>query len=391
MTSHVTRPLLSRQLPWIVAVFLVLALRNTDLLTAPRFWAEEGLLFYAPAWAGSATEAVFGCPQGYYNLGCRLGSLFALLLPVEHAPLGTTIFALFVQAIPPLLLLRVARRCSWSRTATAAATAAMLIAPPIHETWLTSTGSALYFVLAGALVVLYHDRLGLRWTAWLVALAAGLSSGYSIGLVPVAVWLAVRHRGTGRSLVLAFLLAGVAMQVAVYLASGLAFGGASSAAQDIASGRGSFVTPDVALAIMATKCIVLPVAGLAAADYVALHVLWYMHIGTFWWWAPLLALPLALLWFAVVKSGSRVAVAALACGHLLAATAMLGGLGDKIGMIGGPAGGRYFVPINALHMLAAIEVIRADRRWWIRALPLVLVAGGLVQGAYECFDHPAVY
>jgi hypothetical protein len=379
MSFHAIRQFACDRLVWVAVVFLVLALRDTSLLTAPRFWGEEGLYYYAPAWAGSPAEAVFGCPQDYYNLGCRLGSLFALLLPVEHAPLGTTVFALLVQAIPPLLVLRVARRCSWGRTATAAATAAMLIAPPIHETWLTSTGSAHYFVLAGALVVLYHDRLGLRWTGWLVALAAGLSSGYAFGLVPVAVWLAVRHRGTGRAALVAWLLAGLAVQVVAYASSDLAFS------------RGSVATPAIALAVMVTKCCVLPVAGLAAADHVGAHVLWQWHLGDFWWWSPLLALPIVLLWASIVRSGSRSAVLALACGHVLAATALVGSLGDKVGMVGGDALGRYFVPVNALHMLAAIEALRAGRRGWMRVVPLVLAVGGLVQGARQYFDRPAFY
>ncbi|MBL8729448.1 MAG: hypothetical protein JNM25_13515 [Planctomycetes bacterium] len=359
-----------------VAIVLVVALRNPDLLTSPRFWGEEGELFYQPACTGSLWHALTACPQDYYNLGCRLATLLALAVPIERAPLVTTVFALLVQVLPGLLILRLAQQGAFRPWTAAVAIAAVLLGSPMHETWLTSTSSAYYFLLAGAVTIVFYEALGLRATAWCIALATGLSSTYAIGLLPFAAWLAVRQPSRGRTIATLLLLLGLLVQTVIYLTN------------DSGVARTSDLPPAIAVAAFFAKVYVLPVGGLGVADRVGVELSWAIYEERFWRWTPLLLLPVVAMWAAVLASGSRTARQLFVCGHLLAVTALFGSLGQKHELIGGLAGGRYFVPISALHMLGTLEALRPRSRWWVRLLPAVFLGATLLQGVRQYFDLP---
>lgn len=360
----------------VAAMVLFVALRDTDLLTSPRFWGEEGEVYYQPARTLGLREAILGCPQDYYNLGCRLATLLALLVPLEHAPLVTTCFALLVQVLPAALMLRLWQRGALGARATTVAAVALLLASPMHETWLTSTSSCYYLLLAGAVMFVYHEALALRLTVWCLALATGLSSAYAIGLMPFALWLAVRQPSRGRTISTLLLGLGLMVQAVVQLSEARAYD------------RTSDLTAAVGLAAFVVKVYALPVCGLELADRLAVPIKWAIYEERFWRWTPLLLMPVVAAWAAIFASGSQAARRLLLCGHVLAVTAVVGSLGQKHELIGGLVGGRYFVPIGALHALAALEALRTQSKAWVRALPALFLSAGLLQGARQYLDLP---
>ena len=78
-----------------------IVLRCPRLFFEPRFWAEEGSVFFAYAFKHSALSALTRPDGGNYDLPRNLASILAVnLAPLEWAPLVTTLFAFGIQLIP---------------------------------------------------------------------------------------------------------------------------------------------------------------------------------------------------------------------------------------------------------------------------------------------------
>jgi hypothetical protein len=80
-----------------LGIALFVAWRQPELLTAPRFWAEEGTNFFAYAYAHSWWENLFHPQFGYYTLYNAIATSLAATVPLEHAPAVTTVLAGAVQ------------------------------------------------------------------------------------------------------------------------------------------------------------------------------------------------------------------------------------------------------------------------------------------------------
>jgi len=81
----------------ILAVALFIVWRQPELLSEPRFWAEEGSNFFAYAYAHSWWENLLHPQFGYYTLYNSIATSLATMVPLEHAPAVTTVLAGVVQ------------------------------------------------------------------------------------------------------------------------------------------------------------------------------------------------------------------------------------------------------------------------------------------------------
>lgn len=85
-------------------IFLII-LRYPNFLFQPRFWAEEAIyfeIFYSlENWWQSFNLLIY---PAYYLFLSRLGPSLATLLPLEYAPLATSLFGLFVLLIPLIII-----------------------------------------------------------------------------------------------------------------------------------------------------------------------------------------------------------------------------------------------------------------------------------------------
>jgi hypothetical protein len=69
-----------------IIVIALTILRSIPWFESPRFWAEDGSLWYSQA--SSFGISVFLKPaEGYYQLSSRLVGQFSTLFPVRDAPL----------------------------------------------------------------------------------------------------------------------------------------------------------------------------------------------------------------------------------------------------------------------------------------------------------------
>ena len=139
----------------LVLAVLALAFREPGYFTSPRFWAEEGTVFFSYARVHGAWDTLCQPHLGYYSLYPNLASLVAArLAPLTRAPLATTLMALLAQTAP-LLLLVFGRSRYWPGTGRKAlALAAVLLAPLSYEGWLNTINSQFYLCLFTALLLL---------------------------------------------------------------------------------------------------------------------------------------------------------------------------------------------------------------------------------------------
>lgn len=96
------RPDMVRESAWVrvlltLAIAMFVAWRQPELLTEPRFWAEEGSNYFAYAYAHSWWENLLHPQFGYYTLYNSIATSLAAAVPLEYSPAVTTVLAGAVQ------------------------------------------------------------------------------------------------------------------------------------------------------------------------------------------------------------------------------------------------------------------------------------------------------
>ncbi len=163
-----------------------------------RFWAEEATVHLAYAWNHSFFNALFAPQFGYCNLVANIGAIIASNVPLEDAPHYTETLALFVQLIPPALILFGTVPGITTPLRKLAAILLLLIAPANPEMYLNSINSQ--SVLCAAAGIVLVSELGGRVDRickWVVLVMAGLSGVASSFLAPffwVQWWFEGRRR-----------------------------------------------------------------------------------------------------------------------------------------------------------------------------------------------------
>ena len=210
-----------------LAVFFIAAiwLREPYLLRHPRFWAEEGLVYFQYGTTHSIFKTLFYVytSSNYLslatNIGAVLSSRTAAYFGLLYAPIATTVFAYAIQAAAVAAILFVKSRlfdCLWK----ALAGCMILIFAPTatDEIWLTSL-HAMCFLGVIALVLLFAETEG--WSKWArrgaraTLLFCGLSSPYALALLPMFMISAWRMRDREQTIQCAILMACVLLQVGI--------------------------------------------------------------------------------------------------------------------------------------------------------------------------------
>lgn len=175
----------------LIATLAIIVLRCPPLLTAPRFWAEEGQIYFASAWNRGFWTSLGATQLGYYALVPNVAAAVATLVPLERAPFVTTAFALGVQLLPSAVVLT-GTSWMWStlNRRLVIAVAIQLLSP--FETWLT-TIAAQFWLCVVAFLILEDTGDGggvRRWSHRILLALGGLTGVTSCFLTPFFVWKA---------------------------------------------------------------------------------------------------------------------------------------------------------------------------------------------------------
>ena len=203
---------------YVLLFALLLTLRLPRILLEGRFWAEEGRVFFENAWNMPWFDALLVSHSGYLNLVANLAGVLARhLAPLELAPYLSTGLALIIHCFPALLLL--SSRLDWLQHRWVMAAALLFIATPpaSQEVWLTSIASQHHLALAAGVVLALEARRGLAGALQILVLVlASLSAPMSWVLLPLFILRALLERSQRRTLQCIIMLAGVALQLALF-------------------------------------------------------------------------------------------------------------------------------------------------------------------------------
>ena len=182
----------TEMLLWLVACAAVICARVPTLLDG-RFWAEDGQVFYANAWAMPWAHALLYNHSGYINFIANAAGLLARLTSVSGAPLVVELVALLVQLLPCIVLIRSQER--WLRSRVILAIALFLVVAPIgfEELWLNAANSQFHLILASclALCLAFQHTIFDKSIRYGCVILAVLSSPISIVIVPIAILRAI--------------------------------------------------------------------------------------------------------------------------------------------------------------------------------------------------------
>jgi len=237
----------------VVVLAALCALRRPELLAAPRFWAEEGTLFYRAALTDGLLPTLLRPPLGYQNLATTLSTTGAAVLPIDAAPTFTTWIAFAVQVLTASLAVTMAGRYVASFGASLLLAALVLALSPT-EIWLTSTnlhywlGVAAWFVLCDQRSDGARPRHGTR----ALLLLAGLSGVQACFLLPLFLLRAWSTRARERWIQSGILAAASLLQIVTIVASWL---------QVDPNLWTRFVAPDPSWLLLATYHTVEPLLG----------------------------------------------------------------------------------------------------------------------------------
>ena len=179
-----------------IVVIALNFVRCPDLLLNPRFFAEEGSTYFSCAFQKSFLANIFSAHYGYYTLYNQIATSFATLVPLEYAPLVTTLMSLLVQVGISLYVLwgeLPLFDTPWRRAVLALAIP--LISWPGH--WLTIIGTQCWFG-AGTFLLLLTSGSSRKLSGYVCRagylILAGLTGVLSCFMIPAYLWRAAREK-----------------------------------------------------------------------------------------------------------------------------------------------------------------------------------------------------
>jgi hypothetical protein len=346
-------------------------LRSPRLFFQPRFWAEEGSIFFTFAFQNPALTALLRPDGGNYDFPRNLASVLAVnLAPLDWAPLVTTLFSFAIQLIPLLLILDHSLLKSTFRQVIAIAF--YLFAATSDEIWLTTLHSQRYLSVAAFLVLLDESDPGRPLKIWLhrlLLLVAGLAGPETVLLGPVFLVKCFLDRRRENIVQAGVVSACAALQFAIFIL--------------FPSETSRFYPLDLRTfsTIIWTKNIMLPLFGWKGIK----PFRWaYLHFPGVWGQILGIGLLLAEIWilYALVRRiRSRDSILILGSFVLTTVFSIAFMIGEKGLLVGEYGGNRYFYAPN--FMLGILVLLNFDMegitrrryRFW-RALLILMLAMG---------------
>ncbi len=136
---------------------LLIFFRDINFFIDPRFWAEEGSVYFLDAF-NNGLIALFSPHQGYFSIVPNIATYISTLFSLESAPLVTTVFAFIIQAIPFYLIL--ISTSTYFNNTLKKLTSSMIILFVAHtgEIWLNTITSQFHFILILFLIALDENK-----------------------------------------------------------------------------------------------------------------------------------------------------------------------------------------------------------------------------------------
>jgi hypothetical protein len=211
------------------AIFLlacaILISRRPDAIFNAQFFQEDGHTWFADAYNFGWWAGLCRTYEGYHHVFPRLGAALALLVPLSLAPLALNLIAIGIQALPANLLLSF-RSSAWGSLRFRALLAGIYLALPNTQEMLNDISQSQWPLTLCAfllLVAIVPRGVGGRIFDLSILLLCCLTGPECFFLLPIAIFLAWRHRERWR-----WIAAGILAALCTVQAWSLLNGGFSS-------------------------------------------------------------------------------------------------------------------------------------------------------------------
>lgn len=371
--------------PWLVFAFctavVVVILRQPDVLLNAQFVAEDGVEWFANAYNHGWFVPLFWPYAGYFVTLSRLAADFALLAPIQTAPLVMNLVGLLVQALPvPVILSR--RLSQWGSVPFRSVLAiAYLLMPNCAEINVTVTEVQWHLALVACLLVLAdmpRNRLERSFDLAILVLC-GFTGPFPIFLFPVACFMFYRTREKRRLIPVGILgCAGTIQGISLLL-----HGASSRTHLPSGAGLGSFAKLLGGQIYLGT---------LVGHNTLALQ----LDVRTLVW---ISAMGTVLLAWALARSQPELRVFAGFCGIVFAAALYAPGLPEHLTplektltgwrIMAGAAGIRYWFFPTLLCVWMMAVLVAGPKRTNATTLIGILLLFATSYGITRDFRHPA--
>lgn len=171
-----------------LTAFTIVVLRRPDAILNPQFWAEDGAIWYANAYNLGLIHSLFLPAAGYFSTISRIVAAFAQIFPFSWAPLFFNVIAIVIQVLPANLMVSSRFSVLIPDLKTRIFLSFLYLALPnsweIHAN--LSTASWHLALLAFMVLVAPANNPVWRYFDTGVVLLSGLSGPFSLLLTPIA-------------------------------------------------------------------------------------------------------------------------------------------------------------------------------------------------------------
>lgn len=161
-TSFLNKSFLSKNYKIILLILILLLIfyRSPYIFLNGRFVAEEGSFWFRNSYLygpiKGLTQIFWG--SGYFNIWPNLASTFALLVPIEYAPLVTVYFALSVKIFLFVFVIYSQSNFLITNFDKTIISLVILASPPmVPEIWANTLTSQVYFTIFSILIFFLQD------------------------------------------------------------------------------------------------------------------------------------------------------------------------------------------------------------------------------------------
>jgi len=181
----------------LLACVFVIIFREINLLVYPRFWAEEGQLFYPFALKYSVVT-IFATPLvGYLTLfNSIISAIQAKLFSIESAPLLSTYAGFIVQLVPVVIVIFTSHEF-WNSAVKKIICSLIIVVLVPPEMFLNTTNSHFIFGLITFLVMVvpaFKLPSFKKYSFRILLIIGGLTGPASMFLSPIFIYKAYREK-----------------------------------------------------------------------------------------------------------------------------------------------------------------------------------------------------
>lgn len=317
----------------LLSVYLaVTILVKGTLLSAPRFWAEEGVLYF-PRAQQDGWRVLLMVANGNFQLLTNLGVFLAAQVPLVLAPAVTTYFALLADLVAVALISVLVVQKRLRLLPALLLCVYWCLALPRYETGLNVTNVQWTCAFLTLLVLLQRPDMPRFWMIAnaILILTCGLTGIPSMLLAPFFLAWALIERSKYHAVLGGLLSLCALLHLYILVQVG-------------AEGRPFALSPEVLIGATSLQTVIAPLLGVGSANDFGALLRDQTGIAALTRAAALLAIAVA----ACVTLASR-SIGPMRSGLLaalwlaVAAVQVLGALGDPTGLLSGIAGARYFL------------------------------------------------